>query len=160
MSAAEQIDAARRLLAAPGTGAVPGAPLAPDPGDGLLWTEIHDDGSEAPRRGPVWSAAPPVAGRRSWWVHDLSTGRVVRVTLASRRHQVGRRFSGHWRAAGGRFVDVGTLYTETAPESLTAPLSAAEKPRPDPPARRPARPLPEVIMQTLSGRGAAHWSRR
>lgn len=136
-------DAARRLLANPANGVVPGKKLAPNPGDGLIWVEIHGDGGETPRRGPVWSVAPAVKGRRAWFAHDLTTGRVVRVCLASRRHQVGRRINGRWRAAGGRFVDVGTLYTEADPASLSGALLR-------PPVKRSVPALPVHIMLLLS----------
>jgi hypothetical protein len=146
---ADQIDAARRLLATPESGAVKGKRLAPAAGDGLIWREIQADGGESLRRGPVWSTAPPVKGRRAWFAHDLGTGLIVRVCLASRRHQVGRRIEGRWRPAGGRFVDVGTLYTETDPSSLSG---AALRPL----ARRRARALPAHVMALLSGEyGAA-----
>lgn len=142
------IDAARRLLAVPDSGAVKGKRLAPKPGDGLIWREIHADGGESLRRGPVWSVAPPVKGRRAWFAHDLATGHVVRVCLASRRHQVGRRIQGRWKPAGGRFVDLGTLYTEADPASLSGALLR-------PPARRPVPALPPDVVASLSG---AYWS--
>lgn len=142
----DQVDAARRLLAAPQSGPVKGKRLAPAPGDGLIWREIHADGGESLRRGPVWSVAPPVRGRRAWFAHDLVSGRVVRVCLASRRHQVGRRIEGRWRPSGGRFVDLGTLYTETDPASLSGALLR-------PPVRQRMPALPAHIMATMSGEG-------
>jgi hypothetical protein len=140
-------DDARRLLARPELGPIKGKRLAPVAGAGLLWVEIHADGGESPRRGPVWSTAPALSGMRSWFAHDLVDGRVVRVVLASRRHQVGRRIRGVWRARGGRFVDVGTLYTEADPKSLSG--------RPTAPLRRAyIAPLPPHVMKVLSGEAA------
>lgn len=137
-------DDARRLLARPERGVIKGRKFAPEPGDGLLWLEIHADGGESPRRGPVWSSGPALTGMRTWFCHDLVTGRVVRVVLASRRHQVGRRVRGVWRGRGGRFVDVGTIYTEADPASPSG--------RPtEPPAPFYAPPLPKHVMDVLSG---------
>jgi hypothetical protein len=143
---ADRIDAARRLLASPESGPVKGKRLAPAPGEGLIWRQIHADGGESLRRGPVWSVAPPVKGRRAWFVHDLGTEWVVRVCLASRRHQVGRRIEGRWKPAGGRFVDLGTLYTETDPDSLSGGRLRA-------PRRRQVPALPPDVMALLSGEG-------
>lgn len=90
-------------------------------GDEIRWIDIEPDGREVDRTGIVWSKGPPLAGMRTFWAAPTD-GRAlpnacVRVCLASRRHQCGRALPpggiSRYYPNAGRWIDPGTLYSET-----------------------------------------------
>jgi hypothetical protein len=130
------------------------------PGRAVEWLEIHADGAEGARRGRVWAPAPPLAGMSAWWVMPdiafprrlTAPGGALLAVRASRRHQVGRRTpEGRWRARGGRFVDVGTLYVHTDPASPQGDVLARARAHPGPARAIRMRPLPLDVLRGLSG---------
>lgn len=114
----------------------------------VVYVEFGENGEEVERTGEVWGHAPPVKGMSCRWVQR--DGLAVAVARASRRHRVGRSARGRWRRAGGRYVDVGTWYTETAPQSPTGALTAGQRGLP-PPTAISGGALDPSVFAMLSG---------
>lgn len=148
-------------------GAAPASapPLIPEPpiaNERIEFVRFGPDGSEEVVEGYVWGSAPPIRGMRCFWVLEVDSSGAVRanpavaVVLASRRHRVGiqaRVRTGRtvWIAKGGRFVDVGTAYTQTDPRSETGRLTANGANPPDPPTSIMVEALDPGTFARLSG---------
>lgn len=143
-----------------------GAPAA-DSGEAsshelIEFVGILADGSEEVRQGFVWSQAPSVRGMKCFWVLPLTDGgwmvrpHAVAVVRASRRHRVGivartRTGRTRWIRGGGRFVDIGTYYTEDHDRSDTGSLTQYGAVPPTPPTVIMVPPLDPATFAALSG---------
>lgn len=125
----------------------------------IEYIEFCTDGREYLRSGYIWAPAPSVKGMRGFWVRPVTDGRVeplaVAVVKASRRHRVGglRTVRGHlrWIEKQGRYVDLGTFYSECHDQSPTGLMTLRGENPPPPPTRIIVPPLDPGIFAALSG---------
>lgn len=120
--------------------------------DHVKFIEFGDNGEENEREGWKWADGPRVGASWSTWVLadsvSLSAPLAVAVVAVTRRHRVGLLRNGRWTAKGGRYVDIGEMYTETAKRSPTGRLALAVV---DIRTGIAVRPLDATIFRALSG---------
>lgn len=135
---------------------------APIEHERIEFVRFGPNGSEEHTAGYIWGQAPPVKGMRCYWVLEVTAGGLVApkpavaVVVAPRRHRIGRAArsrSGRamWLNGGGRYVDVGTAYTETDERSGTGSLTHKGANPAPPPDRIVVEPLDPGTFARLSG---------
>jgi hypothetical protein len=128
----------------------------------IQFLRFYPDGREEVVDGYIWGATQPVRGMRCFWVLEVDSEGAVRrspaeaVVVASRRHRVGRLAKTRtglerWMRTAGRFVDIGTAYTETDRRSDTGKKTACGVDRTKPPTSILVAPLDPSIFAALSG---------
>lgn len=141
--------------------------LEPTAHEEIEFVHFGLDGFEMVRSGYIWAQAPTVKGMRCFWVlpaqADAGPARrpkvgnlAVAVARASRRHRVGLETQHaqrlRWIPRAGRYVDVGTFYTETHPGSPTGALTFNQRSlKVSPPTRIVVPPLAPWEFALLSG---------
>lgn len=128
----------------------------------IQFVQFGPAGDEEVVVGYIWSKAPNIRGMRCYWVLIIEpTGAVrarpaVAVAVVARRHRVGRLArtragATYWLPRAGRYVDIGTAYTETDPRSATGLLTAYGADPPPPPTRIMVPPLTRQDLTGLFG---------
>lgn len=127
----------------------------------IEFLQIGDSGEETLKSGYIWSPAPSMRGMRAFWVlpcGELGVARhAVVVVKVSRRHRVGTTYVDHrkrsrWMRSKGRFVDIGTHYTETHADSFTGSATRVGSVPSRTPTKIGVLPLEDVVLASLTGK--------